>query len=161
MECLDVIISTFATCLPALRQSLADELVSTTKPSQKSKNAVESRFKRTVIWSHHLLATSKRRSILAWSKELHLGGYSRPGYPGAIFAEGEEEDVDEFVRRLKELRWQALQVRDEMVVEGRACGNGDGGIIEVEGLSEVADGLREKGNGLAEMFLEGLRIGTG
>ncbi|KAK3061072.1 hypothetical protein LTS18_007082, partial [Coniosporium uncinatum] len=71
------------------------------------------RIKRVVIWSHHLLATSKRRDILTWSKELHLSGFSRPGYPGAVFVEGEVESVDEFVRRLKALRWQALQVRAE------------------------------------------------
>ncbi|KAK3079648.1 hypothetical protein LTS18_004317 [Coniosporium uncinatum] len=121
-------------------------------------------IKRVVIWSHHLLATSKRRDILTWSKELHLSGFSRPGYPGAVFAEGEVESVDEFVRRLKALRWQALQVRAEEVGGERLCrddagGEGGGqGVKEVEGLGDVVEGLGRWGEGVREMFLDGMKI---
>lgn len=38
------------------------------------------RIKRTLIWSHHLLAISKRKDIVAWSAELQLAGLSKPGY---------------------------------------------------------------------------------
>lgn len=54
-----------------------------------------------MLWSHHLLATSKRKDILAWSTELSLLGCSRIGYPGMIVALGGEDEVDEFVKRLK------------------------------------------------------------
>lgn len=43
-------------------------------------------------------------------------------YPGVIVVEGEESDADEFVRRIKALQWQALQVRceeSEEVPEGQ------------------------------------------
>ena len=115
-------------------------------------------IKRTLLWSHHLLATSKRKDVLTWSRELHLGGYSRPGYPGAIFVEGESASVDEFVRRIKGLRWQALQVRAEEDGESRVCGNGAEGVLEVESLGEVVQGLKRKDENVAKMFLEGMRI---
>ena len=115
-------------------------------------------IKRTLLWSHHLLATSKRKDIIVWSRELHLGGYSRPGYPGAIFVEGESDCVDEFVRRIKGLRWQALQVRAEEEGESRVCGDGVDGVLEVEALGEVVEGLRRKDENVAKMFLEGMKI---
>jgi hypothetical protein len=82
-------------------------------------------LKCTLIWSHHLLATSKRKDIVAWSTELLLFGCSKPGcdpsrflprfdhrgsrdcsphfcsYPGVIVIEGSKENVDEFVWRIK------------------------------------------------------------
>lgn len=36
-------------------------------------------LKTTLLWSHHLLATSKRKDIIAWSHELELWGLARPG----------------------------------------------------------------------------------
>jgi len=48
-----------------------------------------------------------------WSTELRLWGLSKPGYPGVIVVEGVEEQVDEFVHRIKQLQWKALQVRSE------------------------------------------------
>lgn len=36
-------------------------------------------LKTTLLWSHHLLATSKRKDIVAWSTELSLYGLSKPG----------------------------------------------------------------------------------
>ncbi|KAF1355086.1 hypothetical protein BDV97DRAFT_409471, partial [Delphinella strobiligena] len=114
-------------------------------------------IKQVVIWSHHLLATSKRRDIQAWSRELNLDGFARPGHPGAVFAEGEEDQVEEFVRRLKALRWQALQVRAENTVATRILGHGEG-IVEVESLGEISEHLKAKDTECAAMFLEGMKI---
>lgn len=50
---------------------------------------------------------------MQWSTELKLWGLSKPGYPGVIVVEGVEEQVDEFVYRIKQLQWKALQVRSE------------------------------------------------
>lgn len=36
-------------------------------------------LKIVLMWSHHLLATSKRKDIVAWSHELQLWVLSRPG----------------------------------------------------------------------------------
>ena len=115
-------------------------------------------IKRTLLWSHHLLATSKRKIIIDLSRELRLGGYSRPGYPGAIFVEGVTANVDDFVRRIKGLRWQALQVRSEQRSSRRVCGEGLEGVTEVERLGEVVEGLRKTDERVATLFLEGMRI---
>lgn len=117
--------------------------------------------KRLLLWSHHLLATSKRKDIVTWSRELRLGGFSRPGYPGAIFIEGLSGDVDEFVTRIKALRWQALQVRAEESDEHgkRVCGDGREGVVEVEGLGEIVEGLKRVDARVADLFMEGMKIG--
>lgn len=37
------------------------------------------RFKRVLLWAHHLLATSKRKDIQAWSSELDVWSLSKTG----------------------------------------------------------------------------------
>ena len=31
---------------------------------------------------HHIKSLAKRKHIVEWGKELNLGGFSKPGYPG-------------------------------------------------------------------------------
>lgn len=159
-------------CLDVLVQQLSEQLstLSTTEDDDHSHNSQNNtqtkpqshtpRIKTTLLWSHHLLATSKRKDIVSWSRSLRLHGYSRPGYPGAILIEGEEDDVDEFVSRIKELRWQALQVRGEETSEKRRLGGSQGyGTKEVESLGDLAEELKARDKGLAAWFLEGMKIG--
>ncbi|GAB7356285.1 hypothetical protein MBLNU459_g7090t1 [Dothideomycetes sp. NU459] len=163
VEILDLIVTAFVQSLPGLAPLESAEPVSTAGSGKMSDQHAGTRrqpshaIKRVVIWSHHLLATSKRRDIQVWSKELNLSGFARPGYPGAVFAEGDEDQVDEFVGRLKQLRWQALQVRAEEKVDARVCGNGEG-VEEVEGLGDIAEALKKKDPECAKMFLEGMKI---
>ncbi|GAA5851902.1 hypothetical protein JCM5353_005879 [Sporobolomyces roseus] len=140
-------------------------------------------LKCTLLWSHHLLATSKRKDIVSWSTELRLFGISKPGYPGVIVIEGSQENVDEFVYRIKQLQWKALQVRCEedgavvippkdvpvtealeWVVRNRSH---LGPVLsqdvhdkicvrEVEGLNDLGDIMRKAG--LEEVFLTALKI---
>ncbi|KAI4729169.1 DUF1115-domain-containing protein [Aureobasidium sp. EXF-10728] len=155
MEMLDLIVTLFTEYLSELT-----EVTSSTEQQQDKEGGSHqhaSRIKRVVIWSHHLLATSKRKDVQAWSKELSLSGYSRPGHPGSIFVEGDEDQVDEFVRRLKQLRWQALQVRGEETADKRICGPGDG-VLEVEGLGEIAEALKKIDAGTADLFLQAMKI---
>ena len=65
---------------------------------------------RRLIWFHHIKAPSKRRDAVAWARELRLGGFSKPGYPGVVVVE-EGEDCEEYVARLKSLSWKAMSVR--------------------------------------------------
>ncbi|SCZ90508.1 BZ3500_MvSof-1268-A1-R1_Chr1-3g02032 [Microbotryum saponariae] len=111
----------------SLRESLAlNPLTEPTRPSRPGQGVdghhedkciaiKELRSKCTLLWSHHLLATGKRKKIVQWSTELGLWGISKPGYPGVIIVEGLEADADEFVHRIKQLNWKALQVRCEHV----------------------------------------------
>ncbi|CAD0097799.1 unnamed protein product [Aureobasidium mustum] len=123
MEMLDLIVTLFTEHLPELTEAKSHADQHQGKEGTEQQHS--SKIKRVVIWSHHLLATSKRKDIQAWSKELSLSGFSRPGHPGSIFVEGDEDQVDEFIRRLKQLRWQALQVRGEETADKRICGPGD------------------------------------
>ncbi|KAF8423053.1 hypothetical protein EV426DRAFT_534605 [Tirmania nivea] len=119
---------------------------------------------RALIWSHHLLSTQKRKNILAWSKELMLGGVSRPGYLGVILAEGEKNNVQELMTRLKSLSWQALQVRHEECRNEWLLGDDGRCVVEVEAVSEIVKGLKgcpagpKEGDRLSKWFLEKMKI---
>jgi len=161
-ECLDILIQQLSEQLSTLSSTDDHSHDSQNNPQttpQQSQSHTP-RIKTTLLWSHHLLATSKRKDIVSWSRSLRLNGYSRPGYPGAILIEGEEDDVDEFVARIKELRWQALQVRGEEMSEKRRLAGREGyGTREVESLGDLAEELKKRNQGLAEWFLEGMKIG--
>ncbi|KAI5203600.1 DUF1115-domain-containing protein [Aureobasidium subglaciale] len=155
MEMVDLIVTLFTDYLPELTEDNSNANGDEDEDDGQHQHATK--IKRVVIWSHHLLATSKRKDIQAWSKELSLSGYSRPGHPGSIFAEGDEDQIDEFIRRLKQLRWQALQVRGEDTADKRICGPGDG-ILEVEGLGEIAEALKKIDADTADLFLQAMKI---
>ncbi|KAK5047287.1 hypothetical protein LTR84_006809 [Exophiala bonariae] len=132
--------------------------------------------KTVIIWLHHLLATSKRK--LAINPTLHgsanpslslststpnthqsISGITKPGYPGILIFSGASRLVDAHVRELKDLNWQAFQVRYDSTDDGadRRCRwgfvheeseNGRGRIVEVETMAEVVKGIvgeRERG----------------
>ncbi|GAA5909264.1 hypothetical protein JCM6882_003782 [Rhodosporidiobolus microsporus] len=151
-------------------------------PPQRPK-AGPFQLKTTLLWSHHLLATSKRKDIVAWSTELELWGLSKPGYPGVIIVEGVKEGVDEFVHRIKQLQWKALQVRCEqdgaivappssispadastwVVRNGSLLGPAISSdpkekicVKEVEGLNEVGEIMRKAG--MYDVFLTALKL---
>ena len=160
-ECLDLLVEGFKDWLENQTATRSQEVKDAAGIKASGTKTKKTRIKRALLWSHHLLATSKRKDIVTWSRELHLGGFSRPGHPGAIFIEGEEDAVDEFVHRIKQLRWQALQVRAEDVVERRVCGDGKEGVTEVEGLGDVVERLKKADQETANMFLEGMKISRG
>lgn len=58
-------------------------------------------MKRVIFWSHHLVAPSKRKQFAAWCPELQVWGLLKLGYPGFLLFEGEAEDIDDMVRRVK------------------------------------------------------------
>ena len=107
---------------------------------------------RRLIWFHHIKAPGKRKAAQTWAKELDLGGFSKPGYPGIIVIEGRAEDCEAYVSRLKRLTWKAMSVRvaeeDDAVVSER------GGLrrlpaafeeLPENGLGIMGEALREAG----------------
>ncbi|CAM9751052.1 unnamed protein product [Chrysoparadoxa australica] len=68
---------------------------------------------RRLLFSHHIIARSKRDGIRSEAKDLNIGGYAKIGWPGVIVIEGEESDCTEYVRRLMRWRWKQLVVRGE------------------------------------------------
>lgn len=65
-------------------------------------------FSRIWIYSHHIYSMEKRKNILSWAAELQLTGFSLPGKPGVICAEGLNSLVNEFHSRLKALNWKRI-----------------------------------------------------
>ncbi|KAK9900307.1 hypothetical protein P389DRAFT_10611 [Cystobasidium minutum MCA 4210] len=105
---------------PVLREAEDDEAVNTmTAPDHPAPAPRRLRSKSALLWAHHLLANSKRKDIQHWSTELKVWAIAKIGYPGVMVFEGLEEDVDEFIKRIKALQWYALQVRYEETFEAQ------------------------------------------
>ncbi|KAI9101133.1 hypothetical protein DFS34DRAFT_457564 [Phlyctochytrium arcticum] len=83
-------------------------------PAQKSDDInVPTMGRRCFIKSHHIASTEKRKNMRAWALELELGLVCKIGFPGFILVEGSTDAVQEFVRRVKSMRWQQLNVKAE------------------------------------------------
>ncbi|KAL0259334.1 hypothetical protein SLS55_005070 [Diplodia seriata] len=159
IECVDLIIGDFRQALDDFNASAREKDVQ--RAGQHSgPDASQTQALRVVLWMHHLLATSKRRAIVQLSRELGLGGFSKPGYPGSVFVEGEATSVRTFVDELKSMRWQAIQERASATVPTTSLVL-PSGIQEVQGLGDIAEGLRstgDQGDSLAAFFLESMKI---
>jgi acylphosphatase len=64
-----------------------------------------------LLTSHHLLSPNKRRSLQQWASSLSITGFAKVGYPGVIYAQGQQDNVEEFVVNVKAMQWLALKVR--------------------------------------------------
>ena len=73
---------------------------------------------RRILFSHHIIADSKRSAVCNWAAELKLCGFSKIGWPGLILVEGDEENCKIYVQSLQRLRWKMLVVRGEQQVKG-------------------------------------------
>lgn len=97
-----------------IQQNLKSYITRDTK-SQNKKQDVEydTVFCRLWIYSHHIYSKFKRRDIIDWAQELKLGGFSLPGKPGVICAEGYSRNVDEYWHRLRRLNWKKLAIKEK------------------------------------------------
>lgn len=66
---------------------------------------------RIIMYSHHIIANSKRKALASLTSEYKLGGYAKIGWPGVIIIEGLESSCQHFVDEIKSMRWQHLSVR--------------------------------------------------
>ncbi|CAG8589899.1 9478_t:CDS:2, partial [Acaulospora colombiana] len=125
------------------------EAAETPDPDANNEDAL--RICRILIWTHHLLSLEKRKNVCKWAEELGIWGYSKPGYPGIIIAEGLHVNVQEYISRLKKLNWQAITVRSEEAetIENASLqnygeyvklrlGRDEPGISEIESMSEIS-----------------------
>ncbi|KAL9189543.1 hypothetical protein ACHAXT_009218 [Thalassiosira profunda] len=97
---------------------------------------------RRILYSHHIIANSKRRDIATLTSQYKLGGYMKIGWPGVILIEEEREEipvgVDLDAYRMLPLKFEELG-KDQM--------------------SLLASNCREAG--LERMFLTCLQINDG
>ncbi|KAF9812518.1 hypothetical protein IEO21_06157 [Rhodonia placenta] len=82
-----------------------------TSPSSTPTSATPTVRYHALLTSHHLKSPNKRRSLQQWSHELSIHGFAKVGYPGVIYCEGEQAQVEEFVGNVKTMQWLALRVR--------------------------------------------------
>jgi hypothetical protein len=113
--------------------------------------------KTVIIWLHHLLATSKRKLALhPTSSSDEISGITKPGHPGIMVFTGPSHAVDDHVRELKALNWQAFQVRLEEKESWKLGKGGElRGMIEVETMAEVVQHLEE---GRKAVFLKAIGV---
>jgi len=90
------------------RQSYLDDIMET-KQDLKAKTIIG----RRIIYSHHIIANSKRKALSELASQYKLGGYTKIGWPGVILIEGDEFGCQQFVDEIKSMRWQHLSVRAE------------------------------------------------
>ena len=74
---------------------------------------------RTFIYFHHIKSSQKKKEIIDSANELELYGIWKEGFPGLILCEGMKINIEEYVSRLKRLRWQQMTVKGIWYVEHR------------------------------------------
>jgi hypothetical protein len=132
------IVENFTTAIPSSQHSTT---TSTSFENHTAKAAEKTPTFIILIWFHHLLSTTKRKSILALDS---LRGISKPGYPGILVLQGPKDSLDEAITELKGMRWQAMQVRAEIQCDETLV---EEGIHEVETVAEVVEKMESVGLG--------------
>ncbi|KAJ7508431.1 hypothetical protein B0H11DRAFT_1964960 [Mycena galericulata] len=133
---------------------LHDEIpaVSTEEPLPESDGGVVGVRFHALFTSHHLISPKKRRSLQQWSSSLAVSGFAKVGYPGVIYAQGEQSSVEEFVANVRAMQWLALRLR---FLEPLPSGDrvGSQGWIEFEKVGEAVEAMRQLGleNWIVEM----------
>lgn len=60
------------------------------------------------LYMHHIYSKNKRKDIINWANDLQLTGFSLPGKPGVVYAEGNAKNIDEYFVRLRRLPWKRI-----------------------------------------------------
>ena len=70
-----------------------------------------------LIYFHHIKSSTKKKEIVDSAHELDLGVLWKEGFPGIIIAEGQFDDVQEYIKRLQKLKWQHMVIRGERIFD--------------------------------------------
>ncbi|EJD38355.1 hypothetical protein AURDEDRAFT_172596 [Auricularia subglabra TFB-10046 SS5] len=66
--------------------------------------------RRALLFFHHILSSKKKAFIRDEGRALGVSGLCKVGYPGVLVVQGPDERVQEYVSRVKRLRWQSCTV---------------------------------------------------
>ncbi|XP_005090780.1 RWD domain-containing protein 2B [Aplysia californica] len=91
--------------------------------SKKITDSGRDTITRLWVYSHHIYSKIKRRDIQEWGQELGLHGFSLPGKPGVICAEGFTCDVDEFWYRIRRMTWKKICIKEQEVDPSPSSGD--------------------------------------
>lgn len=68
-------------------------------------------MERLWIYSHHIKSKKKRQDIVKLTKDLNLSGFCRPGKPGIICVEGQQDATVEFWKIVRQWSWHRICIR--------------------------------------------------
>lgn len=117
------------------------------------------RLSRKLVYSHHIIADSKRAGLKELSLALGVTALVKIGWPGVIVLEGERTAVEAFVCVIQRWRWKHLVVRGEQEVDVEAGSGLDAARalpprffaeFGPSGMADLARTCREAG--LEELF---------
>ncbi|EWC48948.1 hypothetical protein DRE_00253 [Drechslerella stenobrocha 248] len=110
-------------------------------------------FARVFFMFHHIRAPRKRELIQSLAKSMSLTGVCKHGSPGFLYVEGEALQVQAYIKEIKRMRWQSVEVRrkeqetlaDNMPLETARRLTGPFGVVEVESSGEMSEKLQAVG----------------
>lgn len=153
------LISTYL--LPALHafilESPTTSQPTTLSAAENQKSA--SKHYHALLTSHHLISPTKRRNLQSWSSKLSITGFAKVGYPGVIYCEGEQGQIEDFVANIKAMQWLALRVRFVEPFRGgdNVHSNRRRHWVEFEKVGEVVEEMRRLGR---ESYVVEIGIGS-
>ena len=145
------------------RSSISNQINTVDRDQDELKPKPEIALGRRLIHSHHIIAQSKRKAIVALADQYNVGGYAKIGWPGVIVIEGEERDCIAYVDAIRTMRWQHLVVRGEEQVPVTSIEELGKTRVLPKKMHEIGDKMSDiaelcKEAGLEELFLTSMKI---
>ncbi|KAJ6257268.1 hypothetical protein Dda_8157 [Drechslerella dactyloides] len=103
---------------------------------------------------HHIRSRHKRELIRSLAEQLRITGICKPGLPGLLYVEGEDAALQAYIKRIKRMRWQSVEVRrkETETLDDRPSSldkarklAGPFGVIEVDSSKAMSERLRSAG----------------
>ncbi|KAK6337442.1 RWD domain containing [Orbilia blumenaviensis] len=116
-------------------------------------------FSRVFFMFHHIRSKTKRKSIRTLAESMNITGVCKHGYPGFLYVEGEDSSIAKYVKEIKRMKWQSVQVMlkeqettaDDVQKNKSSVGTGRLGgpftVTEVDKSEEMSKILRAAGLG--------------
>lgn len=142
-----------------LHDSASVEEPASTEGEPKTFHLPDATIFHVLFTSHHIISTKKRKSLQQWTASLKLSGFAKIGYPGVIYTQGTQENLEEFVANVKAMQWLALKVRflDQLPDKPLANAASLSGWQEFSRVGEVVEEMKRIGR---EAFVLEMGIGS-
>eukprot|EP00922_Rhytidocystis_sp_ex-Travisia-forbesii_P019133 GHVS01028378.1.p1 GENE.GHVS01028378.1~~GHVS01028378.1.p1 ORF type:complete len:212 (+),score=31.39 GHVS01028378.1:171-806(+) len=98
----------------------------------------------SVIYFHHIYNPKKKRSLKELAFRRDLSGLYLFGKPGRVLVEGSTHNVEDYVKAVKQLRWQHISVK-QTIQHGR--GRLFEGFVQIMTDKEFGNSMRQVGFG--------------
>jgi len=132
--------------LPFLHEEVALAAQAVPMEPQTQPTRITGERYHALLTSHHLISPTKRRNMQHWSAQLNISGFAKVGYPGVIYCEGLQDQVEKFVANIKAMQWLALRVRfvEPAPKDAALVAEDDGKRwwVELEKVGEVVEEMR-------------------